>query len=893
MTRWRPALRMARRDLWAHKGRSLLMACLVALPVLVAVTVAQVHHHSQWEGERAARSAMGGADAVVEVTAYDRVRVDYWPTEMLWTPVGRDGSARGNVDRMPRDDRDAAHVDLAGLLPPGSRVLDSLRYGSVTLDTGGTGYVKVMAADDPMARGLADVSAGRAPTGTDEVAVSAAAAAALDLVDDGGDPRPDATLGLLDGTQLSVVGIIDPRGAGSYQDGIELLAAPGSLVADRAFVGDEDAEPASARRLLDLPDTSPATLHRLVDELAAQGVAMMPRDAVLHPRDWNAQGAPSAVDATALAIGALVVLFGLAEVVLLVGSAFAVGARRQVRDLGLVAANGGAARDVRTVLLAQGLVLGVGASLVGAAAGLVLFRLGVPAYEALAHTRIWTRDVEWVSVVGLVLLGSTTGVVAALAPAWSISRMSAVDALSGQFSTSDGEARAHRPAVLLAVIGLLVVVASGWWIAAEYAEGDATATPAPLYAVPPSTVPVVIGAVGLLALLIGLVWLAPHLVHRASGAAKHLSVSGRLAVREATRHRFRTAASAITLMITVAGTVFAGFAVQAVSAQLVGEVNELGARWMSVEVGSADPDPVAAERRVERTMDAVLDQVGPARTYVSSAAVDPAAAPYSEPYLGTVVEPGSFVQVVDRDTLGALVGADAEVLAVFDDGGVVTASSGGVRGDRARVTFDPPGRTHDDSWALPAAVAEPTALGRGLGSAGAWISRETAATLGFVPVPATIAVVAERDISPDDLDALGVQGIYGSSMVRELEQVGLLQIAALGGAGLLTLLVIGIAVALSSAEGRADQATMAAIGAGPGRRRLVGAMHGTFIGVVGTVLGTLVGLPAGAALMQVDGAQGTSIPWLVMLGLPLVPALAWLAGWVATSTNLTLVRRTS
>ncbi len=51
----------------------------------------------------------------------------------------------------------------------------------------------------------------------------------------------------------------------------------------------------------------------------------------------------------ALAIG-----FGVLEIVLLAGTAFAVGARRQTRELGLVAAAGGTARDVRRIVLLQG-----------------------------------------------------------------------------------------------------------------------------------------------------------------------------------------------------------------------------------------------------------------------------------------------------------------------------------------------------------------------------------------------------------------------------------------------------------------------------------------------------------------------------------------------------------
>lgn len=51
---------------------------------------------------------------------------------------------------------------------------------------------------------------------------------------------------------------------------------------------------------------------------------------------------------------ALVIGFGILEIVLLAGTAFAVGARRQTRELGLVMAAGGTPRDVRRIVLMQG-----------------------------------------------------------------------------------------------------------------------------------------------------------------------------------------------------------------------------------------------------------------------------------------------------------------------------------------------------------------------------------------------------------------------------------------------------------------------------------------------------------------------------------------------------------
>ena len=155
-------------------------------------------------------------------------------------------------------------------------------------------------------------------------------------------------------------------------------------------------------------------------------------------------------DCEHLVVGALVMLVGMLEVVLLVGAAFAIAARRQVRDLGLLAANGGAGPDLRRVLLAQGLVLGAVSSVVGVALGVAAFLEGVPLWERLLGRTMYRTEVDVPTLVVVGLLGIVTAVVAALLPAWSMSRLSPVAALSGRFPVRPGEARAHRGAFVLA-----------------------------------------------------------------------------------------------------------------------------------------------------------------------------------------------------------------------------------------------------------------------------------------------------------------------------------------------------------------------------------------------------------------------------------------------------------
>src|SRR6202008_2822857 len=129
----------------------------------------------------------------------------------------------------------------------------------------------------------------------------------------------------------------------------------------------------------DLPEGADA--DAMWQPLAERGVALVPRAVYTDPERYRGGTESSPVSVDELRTVALVMLIaglGLLEVVLLAGAAFAVGARRQMRELGLVAATGGSTRHVRRVVLAQGLVLGVAGAAIGVAVGFALAFAGEP-----------------------------------------------------------------------------------------------------------------------------------------------------------------------------------------------------------------------------------------------------------------------------------------------------------------------------------------------------------------------------------------------------------------------------------------------------------------------------------------------------------------------------------
>lgn len=882
MARWAPALRMARRDLGRHRVRTVLTAALVALPVLVGVAAAELAHNTRWEGEQRARMAMGGADADIEVTPFVKARVSYGSEDMVVRPAAfrRDDTGRRTPARRPRTE-----VDLTSLLPAGSRVTPAPVLRDVALASGGVAQVEFLDVRDPMVAGLAALASGVAPTAPDEIAVNAPAADELGVLDANGRMRADATLRLLDGTRLRVVGVAkEDRNVGNG-NGVSLLAPPTSRLLGRL-----NGMGAPTRYLVDLPDATGAAPHALVASLARHGVAMRLRDVLLHPQAWHVPEPPPApVDAASAAKGALVVLFGLVEVVLLVGSTMAVGARRQVRDLGLLAASGGAPSDVRRVLLAQGLVLGAGAAALGAAAGIGVFRASIPLYERLSHTIVWTREIDWVVVGAVTLLGSLTGLTAALLPAWSIGRLTPVSALSGRFPVRGGESRAHRPAFVLAGAGLVALALGGWWTAREYAPLPETIPGTTMFDHEPSPLPVALGGLGLLLLIGGVVWSMPYVVRRVAGLGRLLPLSGRFAFRDAARHRFRTAAAAVALTVTAAGAVLAGFVAQAVEATARTD-SALTPHSLMLQVDEYGPVRSTAQRR-DRLLATVEDIVGPMRALTAYRVSSP-----NKPSTELVIADGEYgnaVSAVDDSTMRFLAGPRADAaLKVFRSGGLVTTDGAKVRNGSVTTNLVPGARKPKNRFTLPAAVIPPsTRTSQGELSL-AWVSRATAHRLGLTSRPSAILVLAHRQITPGDLTRLSVHGIYAWSPDADLAPLKWVGPGILAATGLLTMLVIGIAVALSASEAGPDLTTMTAVGAGPWRRRSLGAMHGLFLGLIGGLLGLVLGLPAGASLVQVDGLPGVAIPWTIMATILLaLPLVGWGAGWLTTPTHLPLVRR--
>src|SRR5262249_3949520 len=157
-----------------------------------------------------------------------------------------------------------------------------------------------------------------------EAMVTRALAERLGLLD-GGRIRSGATVTADNGPTATVTGLaLNPLAP----DEDAVVAPPDSVLTRAPNLDRYDA--GTVNYLVDLPDG--ADPDAVWPKLAEHGVAFTPRAAYTDPSRYPLM--PSGEDPIET-IGpiALVVGFGLLEVVLLAGAAFAVGARRQVREL--------------------------------------------------------------------------------------------------------------------------------------------------------------------------------------------------------------------------------------------------------------------------------------------------------------------------------------------------------------------------------------------------------------------------------------------------------------------------------------------------------------------------------------------------------------------------------
>jgi len=900
---WRTALRVARREARRAKGRSILVIGMIAVPVAAVAYGIVIYDTTRLTATEQADRLMGTAQAAV-MWPYDGP-VNQHPTEPAFDSdvfLPGPGAAPPPPPSLDR---------LRDLLPPGTRTLPD-QHGQLRMATAtgvGTLDARMLDYADPLARGIYRSLSGRPPAAGDEVTLTPVAARRLGVGIGG-------TVRLADGSRtLRVVGLVENPGDLQAET---IVLRPGTLAPEALSEDRRD-----QRYLVATP--GPLTWDD-VKRLNERGILAVSRYVLAHPpgpedapflRQVVIDGGTEA----ALAIG-LTAGIAVLEIILLAGPALAVGARRRRRDLALVAAAGGTPAHLRRIVLADGVVLGSLAAAAGVALGILTALATLPQIERSSHVRAGAFRVFPEALAGLAVLAVVTGVLAALVPAWIAARQDVVASLAGRRGITRSRKRWVVVGGAMSAAGVAIAGVGAWRIDWGFI------------------------LIGLVVVELGIVLCTPAIVGLVARLGRILPLAPRIALRDTSRNRTAAAPAISAVMAAVVGSLVVGVIVAATAEREQDAYRTLSqpgdvavfsfgagpkgkaATWETL------PSEVVAALRENLPVDEIHHIGLPGceiRCFVQAQLPEALACPYAairEPtpaeqraarqdrrcdeaanrytyFGGFSSDGGGMTFVVDEAAAAAalhLSAADAAPVAAALRAGDVVVNDprylvdGRVTlllrsGPQERRSVTAPG------FVLPNRTPVPISL----------MTAETARSLGLTTNPAISLVTTTRmpTIEEQDRVQAAIGEGYGVQIERdgpgESERLALFLMAVV--AGVITLGAAAIATGLAAADGRADLATLAAVGASPRVRRMLSLSQAGVIAGLGSLIGAVAGLGAAEAVLvalnqrqaqmwPAPAAYPLTVPWLnVGVALVVVPLVAMLGAGLLTRSRLPIERR--
>ncbi|MGI8415770.1 MAG: FtsX-like permease family protein, partial [Nakamurella sp.] len=548
MNRLRVLLLLAWRDVLRHKGRSLLIVTLVALPVLVIGAADVLYRSTQETPLEQVDGELGASSAYLSAPA-GATRVEQNPTE--------NSPARFTTGRTVKDpsgdypesvDVSTTPLKPAGqvlpLLPAGS-VITPWEHGQVPISTDGAHY-RMVTADlldlaSPAAAGRYRLVGGAPATGNNQVIVTTTLANQI-----GATIGSTVSLGS-PATVRSVVGLMEPTSRASNT--LAVVGRPGSIPGAIDYNG--------PHYLVTGPQ--PITWN-IVQQLNSHGIQAYSRAVVLDPpyvQGYDQQRFDSTA-ASAMLAGIVLVVLGLTQVVFLSGPAFAIGARRMRRQLGLASSVGAAPRQIAGVVLSTGLVLGLIGALLGAALGAIVGAVVQPLVTSWTHIQFAAVHIRIGELAVVAAVGVVTSVLAATWPAVTALRTDPISALSRRTRPPKKPGLISLVGLLLAVVGVLIVVVAA-------SRSVPTGEQVDLAAITQRRAIWI--ATGVLATQLGLIVGAPQIVAVLGRLGSVVPTTPRLALRSTARHRGRSTGAIATILVATTGAVLGAVLISTNNAQ--------------------------------------------------------------------------------------------------------------------------------------------------------------------------------------------------------------------------------------------------------------------------------------------------------------------------------------
>jgi putative ABC transport system permease protein len=602
------------------------------------------------------------------------------------------------------------------------------------------------------------------------------------------------------------------------------------------------------------------------------------------------------------ATGVLVVeVLGLVFIGLVSVAGFSVMAQRRIRALGMLSAIGATERNLRLVMIANGLVVGVAGALAGTVLGFAAWLAYVPTLQQTTGHVVDAANLPWWALALGVVFAIATSVLASRRPAKTIAQVPVVAALSGRPASPKPVHRSAVPGVIVFAVGVACLAFTGG-LAGVAGHGHAGQGRALLL------------LVGLVAVIVGIVLLAPLAISvLAAGAGPRLPVAIRIALRDLVRYRARSGAA-------LAATTFAVFLAMGIclvaSISFGNPLDPIGPNLSSSQlIVSAQQSPGGGT--IAQLSSAQTARLGgqvnslAASLHARSVPLESAVTLYQ---VGTEENgPGSFSGSVYVATpqLLATYGIKASQIAPGTD--ILTMRPGLAGLPHMEMTWQSPGY-HGPGGNQPGSGGPPCTLSNGC------LANPAIQTISSLPsgTSAPNTVITEYAVSkyhlqsavqlsgwliqaPASLTAAQINAArhlalaYGVTVETKSSAPGLGEFA--GGATALGIViafgVLAASVGLIRSETARDLRTLTATGASPRTRRMITAATAAALGLLGAILGMAGALVAGLAwahssLSAMFGGLPLTDVLILLAGLPLVAAGG---GWLLAGREPDVIAR--
>ena len=598
----------------------------------------------------------------------------------------------------------------------------------------------------------------------------------------------------------------------------------------------------------------------------------------------------------------LVEVLGLVFIGLVSVAGFSVMAQRRLRALGMLSAIGATERNLRLVMIANGLVVGVAAALAGAVLGFAAWLAYVPTLQQTTGHVVDAGNLPWWAFAAGVVLAIATSVLASRRPAKTIAQVPVVAALSGRPAPPKPVHRSAVPGVTVFAVGVACLAFTGG-LAGVAGHGHAGQGRALLL------------LAGLVAVIVGIVLLAPLAISvLAAGAGPRLPVAIRIALRDLVRYRARSGAA-------LAATTFAVFLAMGIclvaSISFGNPLDPVGPNLSSSQlIVSAQQSPGGG--LISQLSSAQAARLGgqvnslAASLHARSVPLESAVTLYQ---VGTEENgPGSFSGSVYLATpqLLATYGIKASQIAPGTD--ILTMRPGLAGLPHMEMTWQSPGYHGPGGNEPGSSGGPPCTLSNGC------LANPAIQTISSLPsgTSAPNTVITEYAVSkyhlqsavqlsgwliqaPASLTAAQISAArhlalaYGVTVETKSGAPGLGEFA--GGATALGIViafgVLAASVGLIRSETARDLRTLTATGASAATRRTITAATAAALGLLGAILGMAGALVAGLAwahssLSAMFGGLPLSDVLVLLAGLPLVAAGG---GWLLAGREPEVIAR--